>query len=594
MEPARSNRDLAWRRFLLALCVVGAAWVAMTAADNFGLNGRPWFGWWDSYRSPAGPAFEMVFHTPRPGGATAVAGIRAGDIADMRDQTYLGRVTLLTQPIPTERIVLIIRRGAQTLSLSILGSTVWEGEPIWKFIAAAAPIVPGVWFLICAFLIAQRRAGSRDGRTLALALLGLVPAFLPQNAPVFPNPTLTMLSGTLTLDLGLGALALVTWLGSRYGTRSRSRTVLTALAYAFLAFAAWAQAALWIGATTLRIDPVPYYWGAAGSTATVIAAVSAVLLASVAAVRSVEPLERSRAGWLLLPLPIAVLGSTVAYFGPSASSWFFSLAFTIVGTVLLLAGALAVTYALLRRRVLDVGFVLSRTLAVAGVSLVVVVAFVLLEWALGTVLQGVSHATGLFANAALALVLGLSMRYIHRRVDSLVDSMIFRKRYEDEHALRAFAKEAGFITDTVALFDLTIATLRAHTDATGAALLLNGDGTYKSVRCYGDVPTSAGENDPAILALKAWHEPVDPHRYRTALTGDLAVPVVARGQLHGVLLFEQRATGEAYAPDEIAALAQFAHGIGSAYDTLARRGDETNATVAAISALLERRFGPLQ
>ena len=109
----------------------------MTAADNFGLNGRPWFGWWDSYRSPAGPAFEMVFHTPRPGGATAVAGIRAGDIADMRDQSYLGRVTLLTQPIPTERIVLIIRRGTQTISVSILGSTVWEGEPVWKIIGAA-------------------------------------------------------------------------------------------------------------------------------------------------------------------------------------------------------------------------------------------------------------------------------------------------------------------------------------------------------------------------------------------------------------------------------------------------------------------------
>jgi hypothetical protein len=568
----------------------------MNAIDNFGLNGRPWFGWWDSYRSPAGRPFEMVFRPPRPGGATAAAGIQAGDTADMRDQTYLGRITLLTQPILTQSIPLTIRRGSQKISISIVGSTVWEGEPIWKFISAIAPIVPGLWFLICGLLIASRRAGSRDGRTLALALLCLIPAFLPQNAPVFPNPTLTMLSGTLTFDLGLGALALVTWLASHYGNRSRARTALEAVAYAFLLFAACREAALWIGAATLRIDPVPFYWSSAASMATVIAAVLAVLLSSVAAVSSAEPLERSRAGWLLIPLPVAALGSMVTYFGPLATSWFFSLALTIAGSALLLGGALAVTYALLRRRVLDVGFVLSRTIVVTGVSLIVVTAFVLLEWMLGTVLEGASHATGLFANAALALVLGLSMRYIHGRVDSLVDSMMFRKRYEDERALRAFAKEASFITDAGALFDLAIAKVRAHTNAMGAALLVKGNGVYRNIRSYGDVPISAGENDPAILALKARHEAIDPHKYETALVGDLALPVASRGHLHGVLLFEQRASGEAYAPDEVDALAEFARGVGSAYDALAGRTEETSRTVEAIEALrtsIERRFGSL-
>jgi hypothetical protein len=53
-----------------------------------------------------------------------------------------------------------------------------------------------------------------------------------------------------------------------------------------------------------------------------------------------------------------------------------------------LLGALFVTFALLRRRVIDIGFVVSRTIVVAIVSLVVVVAFVLLEWVLGAVLAG--------------------------------------------------------------------------------------------------------------------------------------------------------------------------------------------------------------
>jgi hypothetical protein len=288
----------------------------------------------------------------------------------------------------------------------------------------------------------------------------------------------------------------------------------------------------------------------------------------------------------------AVTNGAVAF--DTQFNWRFALFLSNVATIV---APLGLTYALFSRRVLDVGFVLSRTIVVAILSLVVVAAFVLLEWALGSVLAGASHATGLFANAALALVLGLSMRYIHGRVDSIVDAVMFRKRHEDERALRAFAKEASFVTDIGALFELAIANARMHTNATGAALLMNGDGAYRNIRAYGNVPAAAGENDPAILALKAWHQPLDPHRYETALTGDLALPVVARGQLHGVLLFEQRASGETYAPDEIDALAEFARGIGSAYDALAVRAAESNATAAAIDALretIERRFGSRQ
>ena len=46
--------------------------------------------------------------------------------------------------------------------------------------------------------------------------------------------------------------------------------------------------------------------------------------------------------------------------------------------------------------------------------------------------------------------------------------------------------------------------------------------------------------------------------------------MLARGRVLGVLLCGARAGGEAYAPDEIDALADFAHGVGSALDSLER------------------------
>jgi hypothetical protein len=543
---------------------------------------------WEVGRFWNGEPFVLVAGEPRPGGAAARAGIRNGDRIDLRDQTPAMRRTLYVGPRGAAPMDLIVRRDGRPIELSFVGGTVWDGATLTKMLASIVSLVGGFCFLGCALLIIARRASLVEARWLALTLLCIAlgatwtsPYGGALLAALFPLPVIP--------------LALLVGLSARFGRRNLWRTAAQLATYAAVAAAIVMSAIGWYGWMTARIDPMRLYGGySLPSIAPYDAAAFFALLAVIGTVATTDKAERARAGWLLLPLTISLSIDIVSVFLVNyAPSWVVYASIELLSSAFVLLGALFVTYALLRRRVIDVGFVVSRTIVVAIVSLVVVAAFVLLEWALGTVLAGASHATGLLANAALALVLGLSMRYIHKRVDLFVDAVMFRKRYEDERAIRAFAKEATFITDTDALFDLAIAKVRTHTNAIGAAILMNGDGAYRNVRAYGNVPQFAGENDPAILALKAWHEPLDPHRYETALAGDLALPIVARGYLHGVILFEQRESGESYAPDEIDALAEFAHGIGSAYDALKGRAAELNATVAAISALLERRFGPL-
>lgn len=594
MEPARYRFDWTWP--LIALCIVALVFVVAEQVSTF--NGESRF--WDVGRTWSGEPFVLTLGQPRAGGAAERAGIQKGDRLDIREQSRAMRISNVVGPRGTTPMMLIVRRGGRTIPIPFVGSTVWDGAPVVKLLYREIPAITGLFFLGCALLIATRRASQTEGRALALILLCLVPSGFPflGNLPI-ADPILYV-----GFTIPLVPLALLIALSSRFGARNTWRTWTDVAAFVTIA-AFFADALLsWYGLVTLRRDPLPFGYGLPYSIVSSAAAVFP-LAAVIAAVASTPKEARARAGWLLLPLTTAISTSIpILYLLTFAQSWIlFCGCYILSGTVLLL-GALLVTYALLRRRVIDVGFVVSRTIVVAIVSLVVVAAFVLLEWALGTVLADASHATGVFANAALALVLGLSMRYIHRRVDSFVDSVMFRKRHEDERALRAFAKEASFITNSNSLFDLAIANVRSHTNATGAALLVNGDGVYRSVRGYGDVPVSANENDPAILALKARHKPLDPHNYETELVGDLALPVAARGYLHGVLLFEQRATGEAYAPDEIDALAEFAHGIGSAYDALDARTDEAGTTATAIDALrnttdalrksIERRFGPLE
>lgn len=583
MDAAHSRPDWSWP--LIGLSIVVLVLIVLQTVRLF--NGESRF--WEVGRFWNGEPFVLVMGEPRPGSATARAGIRSGDRVDLRDQTPAMRRVLYVGPSGAAPLNLVIRRNGSPVTIPFVGGTVWDGATTQKLLGVLVPIVGGFCFLGCAVLIVLRRASLAEARWLALTLLCLSLSAIwtsPYGSPVFE----------VLFPVPLIPLALLVGLSARFGRRSAWRTALQGVTYAAAVGTIAMEAIGWYGWITARIDPIPLYGGYSFPT---IAANDAVAffaaIAVFAAVASTDKPDRARAGWLLLPLTIALsISIPIVFFVNYAPSWIVYISIGLLSSAFVLLGAVFVTYALLRRRVIDVGFVVSRTIVVAIVSLVVVAAFVLLEWALGTALAGASHATGLFANAALALVLGLSMRYIHKRVDAFVDAVMFRKRHEDDSALRAFAKEAGFITELNALFDLAIGNVRSHTNATGAALFVNGAGEYRSVRAYGDVPALAGENDPAILALKAWHEPIDPHRYKTVLTGDLAVPVVARGQLHGVLLFEQRESGEAYAPDEIEALAEFARGIASAYDALAGRAAESNATVAAIGALLDRRFGPLE
>jgi phosphoserine phosphatase RsbU/P len=221
------------------------------------------------------------------------------------------------------------------------------------------------------------------------------------------------------------------------------------------------------------------------------------------------------------------------------------------------------TYVVLSRRVLDIGFVLNRALVFSVVSAVFVGAFFLVEWALGTWLSSASHATNLVVGAGIALALGFFVRSIHQRVDRVLDTIFFRKRHEDERAIRDFAHEAAYVTDAGVLLARTTATLEEHADASGVALLLDdGRGRYGAV----------SENDPAIVALRAWRKTVDLHTLDTELRGEFAYPMIARGRLVGTIVLGPKRSGDPYAPDESEAILHLAHGVGGALDVLSANG----------------------
>ena len=367
---------------------------------------------------------------------------------------------------------------------------------------------------------------------------------------------------------------------------SRPRRITQWLCYTFLAILTAISLVGIAGVITLRFDPVPFVEGIAGLVSVAAAVLMAVLcgLLAIAASRGVE---RQRAVWTLVPLAAFFCFFMVAVDrNLVVASYADSIVLGLVSTLVFLTAPVALTYAALSRRLIDVGFFLNRAAVFTIVSAIVIGAFVLAEWAASAWLASTTHTTSAVVGMVVALGLGISLRYIHRYVERFVDRVFFRKRHEDESALRRFAHEASYISDRSTLLDRAVQTVKEHTSAQGAAILVR-DGTAAYAFATDGQRADVSENDPGIVALRAWNKPIDLHVFPDSqLRGEFAFPMISRGDLVGALVCGPKRDGEVYAPDESEALLALAHGVGTALDTLSSQSDGVIESIRETQALM--------
>ena len=325
-----------------------------------------------------------------------------------------------------------------------------------------------------------------------------------------------------------------------------------------------------VGVWTRTADPdQAWYFGVLPQVITSILPILFPVLCVIATLAQTRGAERARMAWasasvgfLFLVYLIGGVIGVIATFHTSHTGAYspsiLNLVYQVENIAMFIA-PIGLTYALLSRRLLDVGFVINQAAVYSGVSIIVVGLFMLGEWVLGTWFSHVSHMTNLEVSAALAIGLGFSVRAIHTRVDGTLDRVFFRKRHDDEIAIRAFADEAAEVTGDATLLRSTKETLETHAGASFVTLAMD-DGRGH----YGDV----SEDDPAIVVLRERHKPLDLQTLSTGLRGDFAYPMIARGRLVGALVLGSKRSGESYAPDESRAIMHLAHSVGSALHIL--------------------------
>jgi len=530
----------------------------------------------------------VVITSIAKGGPADVAGLRVGDRIDFRDIPFKERWRLRDVfkgwgGPAGERLRYVVHRGPRTVVAIVSPQRVAPSWPNWT---GWISIAGAFWILLFATVLASRRPDLVEARLLSLMLLFVSPvnSLTGLGAPWPPLEFVAhTFGGALFIAVPTVCLALL-------AARSRRPLSITRRLLTFATFA---------GAVAFAVNglvwfvfgflfALPVYWAYKEPYSSCVALLGS-LACLIAAAMAARGAERTRLFWIaasVLPVWLYyVIADSASLFFPWAHYQGVYRTFNAIAFALLPIG---LTYAVLSRRIVDLDYVVNRATVFSVISLFVVGVFVIVEWAFSTWASSASHTTSLAVNVAVALALGLSIRFIHARVEYGVDRIFFRKRHEDEVALRRFAREAAYITEPDALLDRTVKVVEQHTEARRVELLiLDGAREYVPVRGDG-AAKSVDENDPAVLAMRTWHDPVDLHRYETALKGESAFPMSARGRLLGILVCGAKRGGEAYAPDESEALTAVAQGVGSALGVLkSDRADMQSQMLDAQAQLLD-------
>lgn len=285
-----------------------------------------------------------------------------------------------------------------------------------------------------------------------------------------------------------------------------------------------------------------------------------------------SPEDRQRVKWVVFGLVLGFgLGYVVSIFNPYPSVALSNLIFS--ASVLF---PIALAYAIVRHRVIDVNFIVSRTLVYGSITALIIGVFGVIDWFFSTYLS-LSRA-GTAADIVVAIGIGIWFRALHSRVDAIVDTIFFRRRHEAENRLRRLSKALPHASSIDAVTDALVDRAADALDLSSAAIFFReGAGRFVRARAIGwgsDGADALSTDDVLVLQLAAEQQPlvlahVD-YDHRVMPHGQarpsLAVPIAVRNELRAVVMYGPHRRGDDLDPDEVSVLTLLAVSASAALD----------------------------
>lgn len=325
-------------------------------------------------------------------------------------------------------------------------------------------------------------------------------------------------------------------------------------------------------------------------SATVLMAV--VLLFAVLVYRDAQGEARRRIGWVIAGMVVSAIGYT---------------GFNIVDTVVLSGGhgivalssafmllqaglPLALAYAVLRHRVLDIGFALNRTVVYGAMTALVVVVVSLVDWLSGRVIS--EQRWALVVEALITIGFGFALNWIHGKTERVIDRIVFRARHTAEKRIEYRIGALAFATSPAAIDEAVAVEAPRILDLSSAAvfsrLAASEPFGRRSAFAWDDGTEHEFYDDSLLVrTLRSLERPIVLDDVAitldTAPTGAsrpvLAIPIVTQHELIGFALFGNRRDGALPDPEEIGLLAKLCAAAGNAYGAVEARQWRERATL---------------
>ncbi len=201
---------------------------------------------------------------------------------------------------------------------------------------------------------------------------------------------------------------------------------------------------------------------------------------------------------------------------------------------------ISVAYAVLKHRVIDVRFFVSRALVYGAITTVAVATLTLLEFLIGRSIEG--RNLGLVVELGGAVAIGLGISRLHDSIDRVIDRFVFRSVHLAEQHLQRIGAALMFAESTTAIDRMVLQESMRALDLESASVVREFD-----------------PDEPLALQLHAHREPIE--------DGDrLYMPMIVRHRLLGYVVFGHHRSGAAIDPNERAILMHLTHQAATAYD----------------------------
>lgn len=237
---------------------------------------------------------------------------------------------------------------------------------------------------------------------------------------------------------------------------------------------------------------------------------------------------------------------------------------------------LAIAYALIQARIVDVRSFGGRTLVYALLTAIPIALFSVADWIFARRLADARLAT--IVEFAVAVLFGVSLNLLHKRIDRFVERVLFAARHRSFQRLRHVIHALPSTLHRESIEAMLTTEPAAALHLASAALFLASNQGFVRVAAAGwnDCAGALDEDDPLVLFPRSSHGTVhlpDVPPTASAIPKDYAQPVIAIPLLAshvtlGVALYGSHVNGEPIDPEEEQILSELAHASAGALERL--------------------------